>query len=733
MKLHEYKFITILIGFFCIYTHCAGFGNIDDLSIGDNKTFQAHGWAYSGVDNDKILSISFYIDDSLIARGSITPADRPDVVRVLGTDAALRSGWSYHAVVSNPIDHKTSALKAVVLFEKGGRVELVYDKHLSGKKTATSLNKFMQAMALVVSFCIGLALFAFVMWRIKLLIRSNRMTTRAFLCASLIMAAFLWVVRNGPLFAVGDSPHDCQLFISLANNIGNGNWLGGYTQFTLMKGCMYPLWLAFVNILGLPLLFAQHVLYAAVCVFLLMLVIEHVKSAWVVVLMLAILLFNPAVAETSSISQVLRSGISPALTLGIVAGFIGLYNTRSGSKIQMTTWALLGGVSLAAFWLNREEGIWMLPFVIPVWCHLLYLVWKQEKTIKTFRILAVFTPGIVFAACLWTVCGINYAYYGIFTTCEFKHSTFKDAYGALVRVEPQVRKRFVPVSKESREMIYKESPAFAELRPFLDGPLGAGWSSFRSAGSTEQPGNLEIEGGWFMWLLRDAVREAGHAKTGADAMRYYRTLADEINTACDQGRLPARGNRSGFVPVFSSRDISAATGMFFKNWASFVAYKHAHFNYEKSFGAHDSLVLFSSITHEQIFTDSGGFEITPSTKVSYMKKLTVWRYILIIYRYLIPVVMIVSLLRYIYLIYASIRRRSWSFWMTVSGGILASVTAMVGMLSLISVAAWGAEAINVSYLAPCYPLLLLFAFTVWLPAGGQGQSDIELIESKQAI
>ncbi|NDA15726.1 MAG: hypothetical protein EBZ14_10835, partial [Gammaproteobacteria bacterium] len=45
----------------------------------------------------------------------------------------------------------------------------------------------------------------------------------------------LWLISPQEML-VRSSPHDDTLFVGLALNILQGDWLGSYNQFTLMKG-----------------------------------------------------------------------------------------------------------------------------------------------------------------------------------------------------------------------------------------------------------------------------------------------------------------------------------------------------------------------------------------------------------------------------------------------------------------------------------------------------------------
>ena len=71
------------------------------------------------------------------------------------------------------------------------------------------------------------------------------------------------IAASRTFFAIGPAFHDDRLFVELAEHLVNGRWLGPYNQFTLAKGPMLSFFIAAAFKLGVPLLLAQQLLYAA--------------------------------------------------------------------------------------------------------------------------------------------------------------------------------------------------------------------------------------------------------------------------------------------------------------------------------------------------------------------------------------------------------------------------------------------------------------------------------------
>jgi len=75
----------------------------------------------------------------------------------------------------------------------------------------------------------------------------------------IISTAFVYTVLylHTPLSINATYPHDDTLFMSLGRSLAEGQWLGPYTEFTLMKGPGYPFFLAAANWLGISVALAH--------------------------------------------------------------------------------------------------------------------------------------------------------------------------------------------------------------------------------------------------------------------------------------------------------------------------------------------------------------------------------------------------------------------------------------------------------------------------------------------
>ena len=82
---------------------------------------------------------------------------------------------------------------------------------------------------------------------------------------------------------------------------------------------------------------------------------------------------------------------------------------------------------------------------------------------------------------------------------------------------------------------------------------GAGWEH-RNIPRREH----EFRSGWLQWALRDAAKAAGHYESAESAQLFWQTVADEINRACEDGRIEAGPPRRGLYPRWHTADLRPA-------------------------------------------------------------------------------------------------------------------------------------------------------------------------------
>jgi len=509
----------------------------------------------------------------------------------------------------------------------------------------------------------------------------------------------LWLVSAQPIIAMRWAWYDDRLFLNLAHSLLDGTWLGSFNELTLAKGCFYPIWIALVARLGIPLLLSQHLLYLLAVLALAGAVRPMGYGPWRLLALGALLWFDPG-TYTAQVLRVTREGIYPALTLLVIAGSVGtLLRASVGSWRAVGPWSLLTALSLSAFWETREEGVWLLPFLVGVAAFVVARQWWMRAPRGWSAVLWCVVPLLAIPSSDGIVALINRARYGIAVAVEFRSHDFLAAYGALTRVKPTQTVPHVQVSKEVRELIYPVSPAFATLEAQLEGPVAKTWGAY----TRERWPDLkvgEIGGGWFVWAFRQAVARAGYYATGGTAMGFYRRLAGEVDNACKAGKLDCLPARASMMPPWMPGYGRTVLKTFARAALFTASFDGMSADPAPSVGNDSTQALYRELTHDRI-APLGTF----SASTLAAEKVRLLDRALGLYRVVMPILAALAAFAFIVQAVEAIRRRRVPEIWVLQAGLLGALVARLVMLSLIDVTSF--PAIESVYLTAAYPVLIV--------------------------
>lgn len=350
---------------------------------------------------------------------------------------------------------------------------------------------------------------------------------------------YLAFVGHQPIQILAYMAHDDAMFWTHAFSIVSGNWLGPYSEMTLPKGSGFPLVEAFGAISGIPI----QTLSALILLGALALLIKSLNvfkiNRW--------FLFSAFLLTLAQMSLImvrpLRDYIYASLVFVLIASILEF--SRKTRKYEVIKFIFLGAL-IGLFLITREENPWIIPGVLLALIGVLIHNKKQSIKLRVTAARALVTIGAITLIHL-AIMSLNFLSYGTPTTQDFTYGSFPRALSALQSVEEFPQPRHVPVSKENRDAIYRVSPAFAELKPYFDGP-GLFWTKFGCSIEGEPCG--EYATGWFMWALRDGAARAGHYQTPQAADAYYERLASEVSAACKAGTLKCTNTNVSVIPKF---------------------------------------------------------------------------------------------------------------------------------------------------------------------------------------
>lgn len=363
-----------------------------------------------------------------------------------------------------------------------------------------------------------------------------------------LFAIKLVLSRAQNVFLAPDASElDDMVLYNSAVAITKGEWLGSYGWMTLSKHSFYSLWLAVMHWLHIPALASGQILWGIAGFVTAFAVYPVLKKRWLSLALFALLLFNPASIANPSplgfVSRIYRDNIFPALCLLCVAGMLGAAFRYKEGISRTIGWLIVAGLAFAACWLCREDGWWLLPFMVIASVVILVFIIKDNDGHKVKRSLALCVPFILLLVGTTAWKTANYVHYGRFIISDFSSGEFADAYGALTRVKSDETDSEQVVPQDVRQKLYSLVPEFAVLEPYLE-----------SASYLESYGNYNS--GSFYWALREAASEAGIYDTPQKAEEYFTKLAVDVNALCEDGILEAGPKRSSVSPSIQAKYIA---------------------------------------------------------------------------------------------------------------------------------------------------------------------------------
>ncbi len=528
-----------------------------------------------------------------------------------------------------------------------------------------------------------------------------------------IIAAFalligkLWLVGAHSLMAT-HTPHDDFLFISQAHSLLSGQWLGEYDQLTLIKGPFYPLFIALAYLLNIPLLTAQQLLYALACLSFALAVRPLIKQDWLLLILFAVLLFNPFSYNYPAIGRVLREGVNASLGLLVVSSMLGCAVRLPWSLKRALIWALICGLSLSAFWNTREESIWILPgLLLLAGAALLPSLRGRTRLAIAPAIGILALPFLVLGVTNLSLKTINEKRYTVPATIELLTPEFKSAYGGLLRIKTDQWRRFIPVNQEARSKAYATSPAFRELQPFIDGELGQKWQ--------DAVGETDIPAAFFIWVFRDSVAAAGYYNDGAATLDFYRRMGTELSQACADQRLDCRPPITSLIPTWHKEYNALVLPTYYMVLKRIVQFRDfsAGLDHWRSNGSREIMLLFDTLTREKLLSSKR--EVLAAypdyhrrlnaKKTAILDTIGSW------YQTAMPPLFSSAFLFFLWLTGSSIRRKELPILTVFAGAALAGTLAVAFILMLVAITSY--EEIERA-MHSAYPMALLFVFAVFL-------------------
>lgn len=534
--------------------------------------------------------------------------------------------------------------------------------------------------------------------------RASSLSTTVGLAAAGAASLVSVALRRAVPLTTGGAIVDDLLYVRIAGFLAHGRWLGPFDQYTLLKGPAYPAFIAAMYRSGVPLKVGEQVTYLfasaaiAACVWV---VTRRIVIASVAYVVLAL---DPVGLATYG-SRVTRDGWYSSLSMLLVATvFLAAYAAVTRVRLAwLVGVSLLAGASGAAFWLCREEPLWIAPTLlvaaggVPVvrltrwWFARPRAPLPRGRVLRVGGRLALATAivGVVLIAPIVEVANLNAEHYGVPLTNDLVYGRFARAYADWRRVAGGASSASDPITRAQREAVYEVSPAARKLQPFLD-PAG---SCVNLCG---QP----------VWRgLRDAAADIGAFRTEADVQSFFSELDAQIQAGCASDhlrctvRLPAQlQSLQAFSPVpFLD---------YLRHWGGRLVTSAGFYEPPRELGWPWHTASKREAFTEVVLGIPGTLPAAEAQASQYAAHDWPARLLSGIYRLLLPCLLVTALIGML----TPLVQRSWprsALWVLSSALVTGALSRLV-FVALLNDTQFLTEGIDVRYLLPAHALLLAF-------------------------
>ena len=392
-----------------------------------------------------------------------------------------------------------------------------------------------------------------------------------------------------PVYLRGQYMADDFLMVRYAESMLQGLWLGEFRGATLTKVVGYSAYLAIMSKLGIPYSLGNTVFYCLCVLLFCMALYKLFPNLYVAFFMYVYLLFSPIMLNKDAIQKIYRAGFQSSVTLLLIAAIIGVYGTilRGQHVVRTILWSILASVSLTVFWFTKEDGIWLVPFVV---CGLGiaalvlftagnkpsagYGVWSgggdgfgrgrkkpsgsagvfgagsgrgrnkpsagagagfggraaRSKAYVITCCMCFVLPAVSLVAASFAIRFTNNRHYGEFAVTDRNDTYYSKVMSDLYHIDDGQQPLLIWLSRDGLEKAFEVSPALAETKPYIDGMYQGSWAVTTDG---------EMHGDGIYWALREAVEANGlYEKGGAVVNEYYKKVHEELTAAFKDGRLP---------------------------------------------------------------------------------------------------------------------------------------------------------------------------------------------------
>lgn len=357
---------------------------------------------------------------------------------------------------------------------------------------------------------------------------SARNRSLIFWCIGLAIVVVRLASWKGKGIPLVDMGVDDNLYLDLAKN---WYWNRNYDRLSIVRPPAFPLWIALVNFVGLPLAISLKALYLSGGLMMARAGFRLSIPTYLVLAVLGLFAFQPTVLPV--LLRITPDGFYACIAMHALAqlGFYAASDTLRKKNIHASLFGFLIGVLI----LTRDEYLIAVGILL-LFIVLYLLVPLLAKSTKPIRIESIGLLILCCASPVFVVLLANKLKFDALAISQFTTSGYNSMYKAALSVDREKKVKGVPITLEALDRVYEISPSWRSISDDLNAQ--AKLVSRSTAYFTRDP--EEIGAGAFPWVMLNVVSANGYFESQESAERFLHSLGDEITEAQKAGLLGSR-------------------------------------------------------------------------------------------------------------------------------------------------------------------------------------------------
>lgn len=323
---------------------------------------------------------------------------------------------------------------------------------------------------------------------------------------------------------------------------------GGYHHMAFAHLPIYAIWLMVLSDFGIPARLAIDFSWLIGAGYLGFVLSKLTRKLWVGILAFILIAYHPY--SFILFDRALAETFLAVISVFVIASALEIWNLRhqADNALRRKIAFVVFSFGFAIAFHTRKEGfLLLLPiFVMAVLSWVRSKDWWLRENRNNMGVPLIAAPILATILLGFLLAGMNYARWGVFARYELAAPQYVRTINALMAIDlGKSTPRQVTVTAATRDIAYRASPTFAQLRPYFDGGVGQNLARMTAA---MDPGATGEIGDWvFYWAIRDAAASAGWHSSATNAEAKYKAIADELEAAISKGAITRRPTLIPFV------------------------------------------------------------------------------------------------------------------------------------------------------------------------------------------